>query len=257
MSLTRLLLRILVGAAYGAAGLLLWQGVIVVFSPPDYLLPAPGQVGEALLRNSAYFLRHTAVTATEAGLGATLGFTLGVLAALAMRYGGWFGRGLRPVVIASQVFPKEALAPVFLALLGFGMASKVLIALLIAFFPVVIGVERGLRETPESADRVLRAFGATPMQRFWRCHLPYAAPHIFSALRVCATLSVVGAVVGEFVGASAGLGHVVRSASGDIAIDKVYAALLCLGVLGALFYGLAAAIESLLFRRLSTALRST
>jgi NitT/TauT family transport system permease protein len=250
------LIRIAAAAAYVAVALAIWHYSVIWFVIPNYILPTPVSVIQSTLTHPQFYLMHTGVTATEAFLGGVLGFALGFTMALVLRYGGVIGRVAEPLVIASQVFPKEALAPVFLVLLGFGLAPKVLIASLICFFPAVVAVERGLRETPDNAERLLRVLGATPWQRFWRCQLPYAAPHIFSSLRICATLSVIGAVVGEFVGASAGLGYVVRAASGEIAMDRVYAALLLLGALGGLFYGGAIAIERLGFPRLSMALRS-
>src|SRR5947208_16194834 len=95
----------------------------------------------------------------------------------------------------------------------------------------------------------MHVLGATAWQRFWRCRLPFAARYVLGALRVCATLSVIGAVVGEFVGSSAGLGHVIRSASSDLGTERIYAALLLLGLMGAAFYGVAAFIEQVLFRK--------
>jgi NitT/TauT family transport system permease protein len=226
---------------------------IEVFSIPAFVVPPPADVIQSLFNLPGYYAHHFSVTAMESAAGALIGFTIGVIAGMLVRYGGPVGRALNPLLLASQVFPKEALAPVFLVFLGFGVTHKIVISALICFFPVVVSTSTGLSAVPTNYNRLMSVLGATPWHRFWRCHLPFAAPYILSSLRVCATLSVIGAVVGEFVGSSDGLGHVIRGASGDIGIDRVYAALLLLGVLGAVFYGIAALIERVVFGRYTRA----
>jgi NitT/TauT family transport system permease protein len=216
---------------------------------PPYLVPHPHDVVRSLVSLSQYYAWNAAVTAAEAGLGLLIALVLGFLLGVFLRYGGVVARAITPLILASQTFPKEALAPLLLVFLGFGILPKVIIAAAVSFFPIVVNTTKGLHATPDTFERLMNIIGATPWERFWRCRLPFAAPYVLAALRVCATLSVIGAVVGEFVGSSAGLGHVIRTASADIGTDRIYAALLLLGVQGAAFYGAALWVEHVLFAK--------
>jgi NitT/TauT family transport system permease protein len=237
---------------YLGAVWLIWEGAILIFGIKPYILPRPSAVFDSLSKLPAYYLHHTLVTLEEAGVGVLIGFVSGLMLGIVIRYSGRIGRILNPVILATQVFPKEALAPVFLVFLGFGTLPKIIISALICFFPVVVNTAKGLAVTPSAFEQLMYILGASGWQLFWRCRLPFAAQYIFASLRICATLSVIGAVVGEFVGSTAGLGHVIRSASTDIGTDRIYAALLLLGLLGGFFYLIAVLIERVLFRKYTT-----
>jgi NitT/TauT family transport system permease protein len=243
------LLMLLKIGCYGAALWAVWVGGIRFLHLPPYLVPPPASVLASLEKLPRFYLRHAIVTMQEAGGGLMIGFAGGFVCGLLLRYGGPVGRALNPLILASQVFPKEALAPILLVFLGFGILPKVVVAALISFFPVAINTFRGLQATPVAHEQLMRVLGANAWERFWRCHLPFSASHILAALNVCATLSIIGAVVGEFVGSSAGLGHVIRAANADLGTDRVYAALLLLGIIGSLFYGATLLIEYIFFRR--------
>lgn len=243
----------LVAAIYVAAVYTLWRGCIWFFDIKPFLLPGPDAVLQSYAKLPHYYIRHALITLQEAGVGVLTGFSAGFGIGVLMHYSGRVGRALNPLVLASQVFPKEALAPLFIVFMGFGVAPKILISALISFFPVVINTAQGLQATPPAYDRLMHVLGANSWQRFWRCRLPFAARYILASLRMCATLSVIGAIVGEFVGASAGLGHVIRAANADIGTERIYAALLLLGLMGAAFYGLAALLERGIFRRYTRA----
>jgi len=227
----------------------LWQLCVAVFDIPRYLVPPPLDVLRSMTSLPQYYLRHAAVTFSEAGLGILLGFSTGFLVGLLLRYGGWVGRAFSPLVVASQVFPKEAIAPLFLVYFGFGAFPKILISALICFFPVAINTHHGLTATPEPFRRLMHVLGSSPWQSFTRCQLPFAAKYIIAAARVCAVLGLIGAVVGEFVGASAGLGHVIRDANADMGTERIYAALILLGSMGGLFYGTVALVERVFLAR--------
>lgn len=232
---------------FGIIGI--WQLCVTVFDIPRYLIPPPLDVLRSMIALPQYYLRHAAVTFSEAGLGILLGFSTGFFVGLLLRYGGWVGRAFSPLVVASQVFPKEAIAPLFLVYFGFGAFPKVLISALICFFPVAINTHHGLTATPEPFRRLMHVFGSSPWQSFIRCQLPFATKYIIAAARVCAVLGLIGAVVGEFVGASAGLGHVIRDANADMGTERIYAALILLGAMGGLFYGIVALVERVFLAR--------
>lgn len=238
-----------IACLYVVAVYCLWEGAIWAFDIKPFLLPSPRAVLESYMELPAYYTRHTLVTLQEAGFGVLIGFAAGFLLGVTIHYSGPVGRVLQPLVLASQVFPKEALAPLFIVFMGFGIAPKVVISALICFFPVVVNTAQGLNSTPPAFEKLMHVLGASTWERFWRCKLPFAARYILASLRMCATLSVIGAVVGEFVGASAGLGHVIRAANADIGTERIYAALLLLGLMGAVFYGIAALLEQVVFQR--------
>jgi ABC-type nitrate/sulfonate/bicarbonate transport system permease component len=236
-------------AAYAAVIIAIWYSLIYIFHVPPFIIPHPEDVALSLYRDSVYYKSQFYVTTVEAMLGAGIGFLSGLAVGVFLRFGGAAARLLHPPLVASQVFPKEALAPIFLLVFGFGVESKIAISALISFFPVAITIHRGLLETPASYLNFLTSVGATGWSRFWLVHLPCAAPYVFSSLRICATLSVIGSVVGEFVGSSGGLGYVIRIATGEQATERVYAALLLLGLLGGALYIFVSVLESVCFRR--------
>lgn len=221
----------------------LWMGSIALFKIPAFIVPSPASVGQSLWGLPQYYLRHTSVTFFESAMGAILGLALGLAAGIALRYSRLFGRWIEPVLHATQIFPKEALAPLFAVALGYGMFPKIVISTLICFFPLSLATARGLRTAPTEALLHMKVLGASKREVFWYCELPYAVPFIAASLRVCTSLSVIGAVVGEFVGATAGLGYVIRGATADLAMDRMYAALLLLGLIGGLLYLAVAVVE--------------
>ncbi|MCH2665483.1 ABC transporter permease, partial [bacterium] len=173
----------------------------------------------------------------------------GITVALAMARSRTIEKALSPIVISSQTFPKEALAPVFVVWFGFGILPKVVIAGLISFFPVVVNTTRGLITVDPLILDLMRSLSATPRQVFTQVRIPNAVPYIFAALKMCVTLSVIGAVVGEFVGASAGLGHLVRLANSELSTDLVFAALIVLGAMGTSLYLIVERIERSALKR--------
>ncbi len=226
-----------------------WEVAVVAFEIADFILPRPTRILAKLWSSFPLLLRHAQVTLTEAVLGFLLGATTGITVALAMASSRTVERALSPLVISSQTFPKEALAPVFVVWFGFGIVPKVIIAGLISFFPVAVNTTRGLITVDPLILDLMRSLSATPRQVFLKVRFPNAVPYIFAALKMCVTLSVIGAVVGEFVGASAGLGHLVRLANSELATDLVFAALVTLGAMGTGLYLIIEGIERALLKR--------
>jgi NitT/TauT family transport system permease protein len=227
----------------------IWEISIHVLEVADFILPPPSLIFARLWSSFPLLLRHASVTLTEAVLGFLLGAGTGITCALAMARSRIVERALSPLVISSQTFPKEALAPLFIVWFGFGIFPKVIIAGLISFFPVVVNTTRGLLSVDPLILDLMRSLSATPQQVFLKVRLPNAVPYIFAALKICAPLSVIGAVVGEFVGASAGLGHLVRLANSELATDLMFAALIVLGAMGTTLYLIVESIERAALKR--------
>jgi putative hydroxymethylpyrimidine transport system permease protein len=215
-----------------AAGLIaLWQGLVWITQVPPFLLPSPLRVAEALAARWDSLLQNALVTGTEILLGLALGTLLGCAAALTLA--AWRGgrRWLLPLLVASQAIPVFAIAPLLTLWFGFGMVSKVAMATLIIFFPVATAFYDGLRRTETGWLDLAASMDATPAAVLWRLRVPAALPALASGLRVAAAVAPIGAIVGEWVGASAGLGYMMLHANGRSQTDVMFAALFVLALM--------------------------
>jgi NitT/TauT family transport system permease protein len=228
-----------------AVGLLAWELVSRLAGLPAFILPAPAQVAQrfwsALTDGS--LLLHAAVTLAEV----LLGLLAGTAAALALGYAvaksRLFERLVAPYLVATQAIPIVAIAPLLVIWFGPGMFSKVLICSLIVFFPVLVNTIVGVRAVPRSLHDLMRSLRATRGQILGRLELPAALPILLGGLRIGATLSVIGAVVGELVGADRGLGFLVNAARGRYDTALVFVAVFTLIFLALGLYGLVAVLE--------------
>ncbi|MEI7644835.1 MAG: ABC transporter permease [Chloroflexales bacterium] len=215
---------------------------------PPYLLPTPARVLARLLDPSGGLFRHLAVTAAAGVGGLIIGAVAGVaLAALfvAIRP---VERALYPWVIVSQTLPAAALAPLLTIWLGNGLAPRVAMAALFAFFPVLVNTAQGLRRISAEQLDLLRAWGASPAQIFRLLRAPACLPTLFASLKIASTLAVVGAVVGEMAGSSSGLGYVISIATYHLQTDQVFAAItLASGLSLSLYVGIVAAERQVVF----------
>ncbi|MEV0494514.1 ABC transporter permease [Streptomyces atratus] len=201
-----------------------------------YLVPSPGATLDVLTGKTSYLWQHSWVTTYETLLGFVIAVAVGVLAAVVMVYSSTVERTLYPVLLFAQVVPKIAIAPLFVVWLGFGIAPKILIAVLIAFFPVVISMVTGLKAVDPEMLQLSATMGAKPWQTFLKIRFPASLPHLFSGLKVAVTLAVTGAVVGEFVGANEGLGYVILQANGNLDTPMLFAGLLVMSLIGVVLF---------------------
>lgn len=224
-----------------------WQALVWAAAPPRFILPGPGPVATALVNKWDVIAPHAATTAAEILLGLALGTAAGGCGALCLAH--WRGarRWLLPLLVASQAVPVFALAPLLVLWLGYGMASKVAMATLIIFFPVTAALYDGLRRADPGLLDLARVMGATPGAALWRLRLPAALPAFASGLRVAAAVAPIGAVVGEWVGSSAGLGYLMLHANARMQTDLLFAALFVLTAMAVTLY---AALDAALKRAL-------
>jgi NitT/TauT family transport system permease protein len=232
------------------AALALWELAIRIWDPPAFLLPAPGRVGQRLLLalQDGSLLRHTWITLQEVLIGLTLGSLLATALGYLLSKSRLLERLLEPYLVASQAIPLVAIAPLLVIWLGPGMASKILICALIVFFPVLVNTMVGLRAVPENLRDLMRSLQATPAQMLWHLEIPAALPVFLGGLRIGATLSVIGAVVGEFVGADRGLGFLVNVGRFQYDTALVFVAVLTLIAMALALYGSVIATEMILLR---------
>lgn len=211
------------------AGLLaLWQLVVLVAAPPAYILPGPWPVAKALVTQFPVLAGHLAITTVEMLLGLFLGILFGTSCALAMMLSSWLQRWLLPLLVISQALPVFALAPVLVLWFGYGMASKIAMALLIIFFPVTASFYQGMRRTSPELLELARIMGAKPSAILRYIIVPSGLPAFATGVRMAAAVAPIGAVVGEWVGSSSGLGFYMLHANGRMQIDRMFAALVLL-----------------------------
>lgn len=213
-----------------AGFLLLWQLLVTLTGAPPYILPGPLPVGHALIDKFPLLLSHLGTTLAEILLGLALGTILGTGAALVMILSPLLKRWMLPVLVVSQAIPVFALAPILVLWLGYGMASKVGMAVLIIFFPVASSFYSGMQRTEPDLLELARIMGAKPLAVLRTIIIPSALPAFASGLRVATAVAPIGAVVGEWVGSSAGLGFYMLHANARMQIDIMFAALTVLAV---------------------------
>lgn len=214
----------------------IWQSIVIIFAMPSFILPAPLAVFERLIERHEVLFKHTLVTAQEIVFGLLLGLFMGLFFALQMLLFKPVKHWLLPVLIASQAIPVFAIAPVLMLWLGYGMASKVVMAALIIFFPVTTCCYDGLRNTPKGYLDLAQTMGTTKWQLLRHIQLPASLPTLASGIRVAVVIAPIGAVAGEWVGSSAGLGYLMLQANARMMIDEMFAALLILSALSILLY---------------------
>ena len=228
------------------AGLLLaalWEAAIRLTNTPAYLVPAPTAIVAKAWANLPYFLGEGLYTLGEALAGLLAGSTVAVIAAALMAHFRWLERTLFPLAVALKVTPMVAIAPLLVIWLGFGPWPKIIIAALISFFPILANALTGFRAINPTMLAFLRSLHASRTQIFFKLRLPYALPYLFAALKVTTTLSIIGAVVAEWIGADRGLGAVIMRANSTLDMVTLAAAVLVLAVLGIGLYLIVGALE--------------
>ena len=220
-----------------------WEGVVHLLEMPRYILPAPSKIVVTLFAEHAQLLKHTLVTLQEMLLGFLLAVSIGVPLAVLMFEFPALEKAFYPYVIGSQTVPVFAIAPLLVIWFGFGIASKVIMAALIVFFAIVLNTLDGLKSTDPDTVNLLRILRATRWQILWKVRIPSALPFIFSGAKIGISISTIGAVIGEWVGAKAGLGYLMLYANGQLQISLVFAAIFCLTILGLSLFGLMTLLE--------------
>jgi ABC-type nitrate/sulfonate/bicarbonate transport system permease component len=235
--------RTLPALALLVALLAIWQWYA---SQPDIdpqLLPTPLAVWQALVAQRAVLWHHTLVTLSETLVGFFWAFVTGVVAAVAIDFAPWLRRALYPLLVASQTIPIITLAPLLVLWFGFGLVSKSIVVTLICFFAITVALADGLRSTDPELVRLYRTFGAGRWRIFWSVRLPGALPQLFTGIRIAITYSVVGAIFGEYVGASAGLGWYMEVKQHSFATTGVIAAIAVTAALSIALFLLTAVTE--------------
>jgi len=239
----RLLGETLIPAATLLAALLAWEIATRAFRIPRFIMPAPSAILGEGWEWRYRFIGHTWVTLYETLGGFALSMVVGVPLAVLIVYSPVLRAAIYPLVILAQSVPKIAIAPVLLLVLGYGEVPKMVVAFLVAFFPVVVDTATGLAATPPELLDLSRSYRASAFKTFMKVRLPMALPFIFAGAKVAITLSVIGAVVGEFVGSDRGLGYVILSSTSYWKTEVAFSAMILLSLMAIVLFAAVSLVE--------------
>lgn len=223
-----------------AGFLILWELACRLFGIPEFVLPSPSKTIATIFAKWDLFAKHSTVTFLETFAGFLMAVAFGVLCAAIIVVIPALADFIMPLLLISQLVPKVAIAPILLIWFGYGIFPKIFIAFLIAFFPIVVNTASGLASVERPMLDLARSLEATRWQIFWKFRIPVALPEMFSGMKIAITLAVIGAIIGEFVGGSSGLGYLILLANSELDTPLAFGALMLLSVGG---IGLYAAVE--------------
>ncbi len=225
-----------------------WELLVRWLHIKPVILPGPLTIVAEIWEHRAMLAANTWPTFVAIGLGFVYAFAVGFAIAVGMAFSKTVRELSYPFLVVAQILPKVAFAPLFLVWFGFGLTPKILIAALVAFFPIVINTAKGLTSVDPELLQYMRSLGASQRESFLKISLPWAMPYIFAALKISITLAIVGAVVGEFVAAGEGLGYVINAANIALDTELMFAAIAVLSVLGVALFMVVALAERILMR---------
>lgn len=213
-----------------------WQALSVLSGLPRFILPSATEVLASMWHNRTLIAEHAVITLAEVILGMVIGSVLGALTAIGLAVSTSARNLLRPVLVFSQAVPVFALAPLLTLWLGYGLPSKIAMAVLIIYFPVTSSFFDGLMQTPKGYLDLAQTMGSSSRRTLYMVRVPAALPALASGLRLAAVYAPIGAVIGEWVGASKGLGYLMLLANGRAKIDLMFAAMIVLGIMAVTLY---------------------
>ena len=221
--------------AVGVA-LLIWEWAVRAFQIPELILPSPSEIFTDLWVKRVMFIEFTRPTLSEVLVGFAVAAIFGILLGVLVSFSSLANKTVYPLLVSSQMVPKVAVAPIFIIWFGTGLQAKVLIAFLIAFFPIMVSTMVGLEAIEPDMIKLFRSMGAGRIRTFIKLSFPAALPNIFAGLKIGMTMAVVGAVVAEFVAADKGLGYYLIYANGQLDSAGVFASLFLLTFIGVVLY---------------------
>ena len=227
---------------YPAAALLLlllvWEGLVRALSVPSYVLPAPTRMFAALWTDRATLASHACVTVLEALGGMGISLACAVVLGILMDANEGIKAAIYPILVVTQTVPMIVLSTILILYLGFGLAPKILTVVLMCFFPIVVSFADGMGQIDPAYANLVRSYGGTRLQVYTQVKIPYAMPSLLSGLKVAATYSISGAVVGEWIASQAGLGYYLLRVKNSYALDKMFACVIVIILLSLAMNGL-------------------
>lgn len=235
--------QITLPAIFLLAVIVAWEVVTRAMGIPEYLLPPASTIAARIVENAGSLATHAAITMIEAVLGFMIANIVGFFVGILCAHSRYVEKAIYPYAIALKTTPVIALAPILVLWLGTGMASKIAASAVICFFPILVNATRGLRRVDDEALDLFRSFAASRLAIFMKLRLPNSLPYIFSALKISTSLSIVGAIVGEFVGSQRGLGYLILVASYHLETADMFATVIVAALCGVVFFSLVTLAE--------------
>lgn len=221
----------------------LWELGVSLFRIPEYLLPKPSVIAAQFADLWPVVLPHAAITLFEAVMGLAIAGAMSILLAVGIVHHKLFERTVYPYAVATKVVPIIAVAPLLTVWFGFGIEPKIITSVLVAYFPILVNTVKGLHSADRQMIRLMRSLFATNYQIFIRIRVKYALPYVFAGFRISATLAVIGAIVGEFVGADRGLGFFLIIAQSELDVAKMFVGVVMCALLGLFLFLVVVALE--------------
>ncbi len=226
--------------------LLFWQLLCMINVLPSYMLPSPTNVVKAFVKDIPLLVHHSAATLTEAAIGLLIGIAGGFTIAFIMEHSHILYRSLYPILVITQTVPSIAIAPLLVLWLGYGIAPKIALVVIMAFFPVAIGLLDGFREADSDAVMLMQAMGANKVQIFWHIKLPGSLSHFFAGVRLAVSYGIVGAVISEWLGGYSGLGVYMTRVKKSYAYDRMFAVIFLITAISLLAMKLVSILQNML-----------
>lgn len=227
---------------------IIWEALVWWRDIPTWLLPAPSAIIAEGYRSFGEFSVHVLATTKLTLLGLAIGASIGFIIALVLHRMPLINQMVYPLLILSQNVPTIVLAPLLIIWFGFGLLPKLIIISLVCFFPIVVAMMDGLKNTDPTLKHYMQMIGATQGQTFWKLELPYAMPSLFSGLKIAATYSVMGAVISEWLGAKQGIGVYMTYAQSSFRIDRVFVAIIAIMLLSMALFALIQLLERMIVK---------
>lgn len=225
----------------------LWELVCRLFHVPAYLVPAPSLIFTDTTQLTGPVTMHTLATGETVLLGFAVSVIVSLPLAVLITSSPVIANAVYPLLVLTQAIPKVALAPILVVMLGSDERPRVVVTFLVAFFPLVLSIAAGITAVPPELIELGRACKASRWRELWRIRLPYAMPFVFSGLKAAITLSVVGAVVGEFVNADRGLGYLIQTSTAFFQVPLAWGALVLLSLMGIVLFQIVVIVERVFF----------
>ena len=220
-----------------------WEAAVRIMGIRSIVLPPPSEVIETMVRRYDLLLDHLWPSIYLTILGFALSVVGGIIVAVLITYSEIVRKGFYPMIVVSQVIPKVSIAPLFIVWFGTGTMSSLLLAFLIAFFPMTINAAMGFQSVDEDIDKMARTFMGSRWQIFWKIRLPNALPYIFGGMKISITLAIIGVIVSEFVASQEGIGYLIKLAGGLLDTPLMLGAITILSIAGLVLYGLISVAE--------------
>jgi NitT/TauT family transport system permease protein len=234
----------LAAPVFGALSILLaWQFLLPLSGVPAYIAPTPTKILSVFFSQTDLILSNFTPTAIEALAGFVFGNTVAVLFAIIFAYSKFIRQAYFPVVLFFNTIPILALSPIIILIFGLGMTPKIIIAAIICFFPTLVNMIRGLGSATHNEEELFHVLSANKFETFMRLHFPRSLPMLFSSLRIATATAVIGAIVGEWIGADKGLGALIIRATFNYQSDQLYAAIVAASFLSITLFAIVAAVE--------------